>query len=99
MSGNLSTPPARRKYDSAKRALHLEKLIGDPPAELVGRIAATEEALALLAFNLPQGARDKYLFDLGIVLKKLLDREGLMSGQVHYRRGFERQLRDLSRFV
>ena len=86
-------------YDPTKRAAEHEKMLGDPKAELVGRLAATEETVVKLL----KLAREKQPIKLVKILRALAveiaRHKRVRREMISYYRGYMSQLRDLDQFL
>ncbi len=102
MSGHRSTPAT----DPTQRMAELEQLGQEKPAEIVGHLAATEDAclelLNIIDSLTEDGARVCLPPKLGAILLRRYVRAGKPFSSPNstlFRRGYERQIARLEHFV
>lgn len=83
-----------------ERARRREHFVSDPPAKIVGRLAATEDALFAMLQSLPTTAkqREEHPMLLRNLLKRLEVPSGVEAGVV-YRQGYSQQISVLETFA
>ena len=102
MSGQRFTSPTGVKYNPTERLRELEQFVHDKPAETVGRLAATEQALAGLLRRLPKRASGELTPELAKLQREFVipvSDPPLPRDSVRFRRGYERQIVRLHGFV
>ena len=80
-------------HDPTQAMLRYSQLVGDPDLELIGRIAATEDALRVLLRDLPANLEPVEQFQ--VTLQNLGNRQtsGEADTDIPFRKGYVAQLK------